>query len=76
MSVPTLTDSDYLYAFSEGQIYFHDPSESGWQAATVPPVTTVRSLAADASNPMVAYAGCDHPSTFGATGGLYRTIDG
>ena len=27
-------------------------------AATVPPVTAVRSLAADASNPMVAYAGC------------------
>ncbi len=73
---PAPSDSNYLYGYSGGVIQFRDPGVGTWQAATTNPLHTVYSLAVDATNPMVAYAGCDHPGTGGETGGIYKTIDG
>ena len=42
-------------------LYFRDPALGDWQSATTVPTRPVLDLAIDAGDPLVAYAGVDHP---------------
>jgi photosystem II stability/assembly factor-like uncharacterized protein len=73
---PAPSDSRYLYAYSEGQVYFLDPTEPDWLTASTGPTNPILSIEAHPTNYLIAYAGCEHPGSEGETGGVWRTLDG
>jgi photosystem II stability/assembly factor-like uncharacterized protein len=77
---PAPSNSSYVYAATAPgeavRVYYYDPAVGAWQAPLVGPDRVILSLAVDPVNPLVAYAGADHPGSAGGWGGLYKTTDG
>jgi photosystem II stability/assembly factor-like uncharacterized protein len=73
---PAPSNSGYVYAASGATMYFLDPGVGTWTSATTGPESPITTIAVDATQPLTAYAGADHPGTAAATGGVYKTTDG
>jgi photosystem II stability/assembly factor-like uncharacterized protein len=70
------SDGEHVYAAASKDIYRWVSATGSWEKSSSAAASTILCLAVDPIDPLVAFAGADHPGNFGQLGGVYRTADG